>query len=79
MQNQNPIWAVTTEYSLKGGQDHLETSLIDSETMHGPKGINATLSDYVHPLVLTILVDSKEFGPETSALGKIISVAFYDM
>ena len=52
---------------------------MDSETMHGPKGINATLSDYIHTLVLTILVDSKEFGPETSALGKIISVAFYDM
>jgi hypothetical protein len=52
---------------------------MDSETMHGPKGIKATLSDYVHPLVLTILVDSKEFGPETNAVGKIIPVAFYDM
>jgi hypothetical protein len=52
---------------------------MDSETMHSPKGIKATQSDYVHPLVLTILVDSKEFGPETSVVGKIISVAFYDM
>ena len=45
---------------------------MDSEMMHDPKGINATLSDYIHPLVLTILVDSMEFGPETSALGKIL-------
>ena len=50
---------------------------MDSEMMHDPKGINATLSDYVHPLFLTILIDSKEFGPETGGIGKIISLAFY--